>query len=42
MVHMTEGIDFTLSMELCLIIQLVDGDLSVCMPVWPFNFTSNH
>jgi hypothetical protein len=34
---MTEGMDFTLRMEMCLIIQLVHGDLTVCMSVWPFN-----
>jgi hypothetical protein len=34
---MTEGIDFTLRMEMSLNIQLVHGDLTVCMPVWPFN-----
>jgi hypothetical protein len=34
---MTEGMDFTLRMEMCLIIQLVHGDLTVFMSVCPFN-----
>jgi len=32
-----EGTEFTLRMEMCLIIQLVHGYLTVCMPVWPFD-----